>query len=68
MKLLDLILNTPEKYWLIIEGIHFHKGSIGLAFILIGLSLILLKCVSHLYIGRPELCLSFKAMFWERVK
>jgi hypothetical protein len=43
-KIGEFILNTPEKYWIIINGHHLHKSFFGVIFILIGvISLILYR-------------------------
>ncbi len=35
-KIKELLLNTPEKYWLIIWGYHIHKSFWGVLFIILG--------------------------------
>ena len=36
----EFLLNTPEKYWLVIFGYHLHKSFWGVLFVLIGIGII----------------------------
>ena len=36
-KIKEIVLNTPEKYWLIVFGYHIHKSFWGLILFIAGL-------------------------------
>ncbi len=40
-KIKEFLLNTPEKYWLVIFGYHIHKSFWGVLFFLIGLLMLI---------------------------
>lgn len=44
----DFLLNTPEKYWLVISGYHIHKSFWGLIFLILGMIFIIFH---KLFIG-----------------
>ena len=39
----EFLLNTPEKYWLIIFGYHIHKSFWGVILFLIGITLLIIS-------------------------
>lgn len=39
-KFLAFFLDTPERYWIVIGGIHFHKSFWGLVMIVLGILLL----------------------------
>jgi len=77
----ELILNTPEKYWVIIAGYHFHKSFWGILILIIGGILFFLwenwYCVPFIIIGSYFLIASilgqkythgkYKLVLWEKL-
>lgn len=39
----EFLLNTPEKYWLVLFGYHIHKSFWGVVFTLIGITLLVTR-------------------------
>lgn len=50
----EFLLNTPEKYWLVVFGYHLHKSFWGVILIILGLIII---TTYSLILGIVLLCL-----------
>ena len=60
-RVMQYLLNTPEKYWFVMFGYHFHKSFLGtllliigfitnfVPFIIFGTILIILSVSGHIY-------------------
>jgi len=61
----EYLLNTPEKYWVVIIGYHLHKSFFGMLLIIIGL---LLKFMPAIVIGLILILLSISGHIYTKNK
>lgn len=61
----EYLLNTPEKYWVVIFGYHLHKSFWGTLLVIVGL---LFKFISALIVGGILIFLSISGHIYTNNK